>query len=104
VGAPAPTASAGIIDYTDAPTHVGETASVRGTLVDAHASASGTVFLDFCKSYKTCPFTAVVFAGDAKKFGDLSKYAGQTVTLTGKISSYQGKAEIILSSPNQLTQ
>ena len=96
--------SIGTIDYTDAPAHVGEYASVRGTLVDAYTSASGTVFLDFCKSYKTCPFSGVVFADDAKAFGDLSRLAGQTVTLTGKISSYQGKAEIVLSEPSQLVK
>ena len=94
--------SIGTIPYTEAPSHIGQTASVTGTLVDAYTSASGTVFLDFCKSYKTCPFSGVIFADDAKSFGDLSRYAGKTVTLTGKISSYQGKAEIVLSSPSQL--
>lgn len=94
--------SIGTIPYTAAPLHIGETASVTGTLVDAYTSASGTVFLDFCKSYKTCPFSGVIFADDAKKFGDLSRYAGRAVTLTGKISSYQGKAEIVLSEPSQL--
>ncbi|MDE1919516.1 MAG: hypothetical protein KGH56_02330 [Patescibacteria group bacterium] len=96
--------SIGIIGYADAPAHVGERASVRGTLVDAHASASGTVFLDFCKSYKTCPFSGVIFADDAKKFGDLSRYVGAPVTISGKISSYQGKAEIILSDPSQISK
>ena len=104
VAAAATVKSAGTIDYTDASAHVGEQASVRGTLISAHTSSSGTVFLDFCKSYKTCPFTAVIFADDAKKFGDLSKYEGGTVTLTGKISSYQDKAEIVLSSPAQISK
>jgi len=95
--------SIGTIDYTDAPKHIGETASVRGTLVDSYTSKTGTVFLDFCASYKTCPFSGVIFADDAKKFGDLSRYNGQTITLTGKISSYQDKAEIILSDPSQFS-
>jgi hypothetical protein len=94
--------SIGTIDYTEAPNHVGEYASVRGTLVEAYTSASGTVFLDFCKSYKTCTFSGVIFADDVKQFGNLARYAGETVTLTGKISSYQGKAEIVLSDPSQL--
>lgn len=101
-GAAAPV-SIGVIDYIDAPRYIGDMASVRGTLIDAHTSKSGTVFLDFCTSYKTCPFSGVIFADDAKQFGDLARYAGQGVTLTGKISSYQGKAEIILSSPSQLS-
>ncbi|MDB5244655.1 MAG: hypothetical protein JWN18_525 [Parcubacteria group bacterium] len=94
--------SAGTIDYTEAPKHIGEIASVQGTLESAYTSKSGTVFLDFCKSYKSCPFSAVIFADDVKKFGDLSRYEDTVVTVTGKISSYQGQAEIILSSPSQL--
>ncbi len=95
--------SIGTIEYTEAPKHVGEYASVRGTLIKAYTSASGTVFLDFCANYKTCPFSGVIFADDAKQFGDLSRHNGTVITLTGKISSYEGKAEIILSDPSQLT-
>jgi hypothetical protein len=95
--------SIGTIDYTQASAHVGDLASVKGTLVDAYTSSSGTVFLDFCKSYKSCPFSGVIFADDVKKFGDLSRLNGTTVTLTGKISSYQGTAEIVLSEVSQLS-
>lgn len=96
--------SAGTIDYTEAPEHIGEYASVKGTLMRAYTSASGTVFLDFCKNYKTCPFSGVIFADDAAQFGDLSRYEGKRVMLSGKIVRYQGRAEIILSSPSQLSQ
>lgn len=94
--------SSGTYSITEAKNHVGEYASVTGTLLDAYTSASGIVFLDFCKSYKTCPFSGVIFAGDAGAFGDLSRWSGKSVTLTGKITSYQGTAEIKLTKPNQL--
>lgn len=103
-------ASAGTIDYTDAPAHIGEYTSVRGTLVKAYTSKSGTVFLDFCANYKNCAFSGVIFADDVKKFGlpaqagDLSYLVGKTIILTGKIASYQGKAEIVLTSPAQITR
>ena len=100
--AAAPT-SIGTIDYTEAPQHIGSYASVRGTLIDAYTASSGTVFLDFCKSYSSCPFAGVIFASDAKAFGDLSKDAGKTVTLTGTITAYNGRAEIKLSNPSQLS-
>ncbi|MDO8408179.1 MAG: phospholipase D-like domain-containing protein [bacterium] len=100
-GAAAPL-SAGDVDYTEASKHIGEQARVHGTLVDAYTSKSGTVFLDFCASYKSCPFSGVIFADDVKKFGNLSRYTGQKVILTGTISSYQGRAEIKLSDPSQL--
>ena len=101
-GAAAPV-SAGTIDYTEAKEHVGEQASVTGVMVKAYTSKSGTLFLDFCASYKTCSFSGVIFADDVKAFGDLSRYEGQHVTLTGTISSYQGRAEIKLSDPSQLS-
>lgn len=94
--------SAGDIDYTQAAAHVGETARVHGTLVGAYESKSGTVFLDFCRDYKSCPFSGVIFADDAKKFGDLAHLSGARVVLSGKISSYQGKSEVVLSDPSQL--
>ncbi len=96
--------SIGTIEYTEALKHVGKYASVRGKLIEAYTSKSGTVFLDFCENYKTCSFSGVIFADDVKKFDDLSRYNGTTVTLTGKIVSYQGKAEIILSSPTQISK
>jgi hypothetical protein len=96
--------SIGTIDYTQAIKHVGEYASVRGTLVSSYTSKTGTVFLDFCKNYKTCSFSGVIFADDAKKFVDLSKYIGETIILTGKISLYEGKAEIILTSLSQISR
>lgn len=89
-------------DYTEAAAHIGKYARVHGVLVQAHVSTSGTVFLDFCRNYKTCPFSAVIFAEDASKFGDLSRYAGRTITLTGTISSYRGRAELELSDPSQI--
>lgn len=96
--------SIGTIDYREAGGHIGANATVRGTLVEAYTSSTGTVFLDFCKSYKTCPFSGVIFADDVPQFGDLSRYVGTTITVTGTISSYQNKAEIILSDPSQLSK
>jgi DNA/RNA endonuclease YhcR with UshA esterase domain len=61
------------------------------------------VFLDFCKRYRTCPFSAVIFADDAKQFGDLSKFVGKEITVSGKISSYQSRPEIIIRTPDQIS-
>lgn len=100
----AATVNVGTIDYTEAPNHIGETANVRGTLVKAYTAKSGVTFIDFCTDYKGCPFSAVIFADDLKKFPSLQSYVGQQVTLTGKLSSYQGKAEIVLNNPSQISR
>lgn len=96
--------SAGTIPYTEASKHVGEQARVTGTLLKAYTAKSGVTFLDFCRDYKTCPFSAVIFSDDLPKFKDLQSYVDSPITLTGKISTYQGRAQIILNDPTQLSK
>lgn len=90
------------INYIEAAKHIGEKDCVVGTIDRVFISNSGTVFFDYCKDYKTCPFTAVVFKSDSNKFGDFSIYNGKILELNGLIKSYQGKAEIILNDPSQI--
>jgi hypothetical protein len=88
-------------DYTEAKDHVGENAIVHGKVVKTYTAKSGVSFLDFCSNYKTCPFTAVIFASDRDKFGDLKQFERE-VRLTGLIKTYNGKAEIILEEREQV--
>ncbi len=91
----------GDYDYTEAVDHIGEKATVTGTVQKVFTSKSGTVFFDFCDDFATCPFSAVIFAGDAGKFKDLSQYE-RKVKISGLIKSYQGKAEIVINSREQI--
>ncbi len=91
----------GNYDYTEAVDHIGEKATVTGTVQKVFTSKSGTVFFDFCDNFQTCTFSAVIFASDVLKFKDLTQYQ-RAVKLTGLIKSYQGKAEIILNGPEQI--
>jgi DNA/RNA endonuclease YhcR with UshA esterase domain len=90
------------IKYSEVETHVGEDVCVVGKVDKVYISKSGTVFFDYCKDYSTCPFTAVVFKSDAKKFGDFTIYNGKTIELKGLIKSYKGKPEIIINGPEQI--
>ena len=47
-------------------------------------------------------FTAVVFASDTNKFGDLNAFSGETVEISGVIQLYKGTPQIILKNKNQL--
>lgn len=89
------------IDFTDAPKHIGEYAEVSGEIVKNSTSRGGTVFFDFCRTAAKCPFSAVIFESDVKKFKDIAGYKG-AVTISGIIRSYQGKAEIIVEEPEQI--
>ncbi|HEX8946730.1 MAG TPA: phospholipase D-like domain-containing protein, partial [Candidatus Paceibacterota bacterium] len=99
-----PGTPSGTYSYTDAPQHIGETAAIYGTVVNVHTTKSGAVFFDYCTSYRTCPFSAVIFAGDTAKFGSLTRYQGKALTVTGPITSYQSHAEIVIKSPDQITE
>ncbi len=90
------------IDYTEAGNHIGEYACVSGTVDHVYTSRKGTIFLNFCPDYKTCPFGAVVFGSDAYKFLNPRQYKGRAVEITGLISSYKGQPEIILRDPGQI--
>jgi DNA/RNA endonuclease YhcR with UshA esterase domain len=94
--------SGGVYDYSEANNHIGENATIRGAVVDVYTSKTGTIFFDFCKSYKTCPFSAVIFASSAGDFQNIKQYVGQTVSISGTITSYQGRAEIVIDSPSQI--
>ena len=95
------TSGTGIYDYTAAPDHIGERASVKGTVYRVMTAKSGVTFLDFCQGFSDCPFSAVIFKSDLAKFPDVSRYE-RAVTVSGVIKSYQGKAEMILSGPEQI--
>ncbi len=90
------------IDYAEAPNHIGEYACVSGKIDHVYTSRKGTIFLNFCPDYKTCPFGAVIFGSDAHKFPSPKQYEGESVEITGLIRSYQGRPEIILNYPGQI--
>ncbi len=92
---------AGEIDYTEAPDHIGEHATVMGTVLKVFTSKSGVTFFDFCEDWRDCPFSAVIFASDLEKFTDVKQYERE-VKINGLIKSYNGKAEVIISDPKQV--
>lgn len=91
----------------EAASHVGEDATVCGLVASARYAAQATAaptFLDFGKPYPNEIFTAIIFGDDRTKFGapEISLREKQ-VCVTGMIFLYQGKPEIILREPKQLS-
>jgi hypothetical protein len=90
-----------------APSHIGETATVCGTVASAKYSA-GTkrqpTFLDFDRPYPQQVFTVVIWGTDRPKFASPEvEYLGKRACATGVIQSYKGRPEIVVSDPGQLT-
>jgi len=91
----------------EAAKHVGETVTICGLVASAKFAGQargGPTFLDFGKPYPNAIFTALILGSDRAKFGTPEKAVqGKQVCVTGQIQLYQGKPQIILNDPKQLT-
>jgi DNA/RNA endonuclease YhcR with UshA esterase domain len=90
------------ISFSQAPDYIGKSVCVTGKVDRVYTSQKGTVFINFCPDYKTCPFGAVIFASSVPKFPNPQQYAGKDIEITGFITAYQGRPEIVIESPDQI--
>ena len=88
--------------------HTGQTATVCGVVASAEYEAnvqSQPTLLNLGKPSPNAVFTAVIYGHNRTKFGaPETSLPGKRICVTGEISDYQGKPEIILTDPSQLTQ
>lgn len=87
----------------EAAKHIGETASVTDKVEGAYQAKGGNIFLNMGGTHPNAPFTAFIPSTAAEKFPDFKKLEGATITVTGKITAHNDKAEIVVRSPDQLT-
>ncbi len=95
----------GVISACQAGNYIGQETTAKGKVAVGYKSRTGTIFLNFGGAYPDQCFTATIFASDAGKFppNPNSYYEGKTVKVSGKIKLYEGKPEIILEEPSQIT-
>lgn len=74
---------------------------VRGYVADIYKSDS-VEYLNFEKKYPNNPFAGVIFKEKFGEFGDPSVFLHRVVELTGKVSLYKGKPQIIMISKLQI--
>lgn len=86
----------------EASAHVGEPAIVEGKVAAVFTSSKGNTFLNFGAAYPNHRFSGVVFARFADAFRELHALEGKRVQITGTITLYRGRPQIILESPAQL--
>jgi hypothetical protein len=99
-------AQSGHIAAAEAKNHVGEKMKVCGEVVSTHF-ASGSkgqpTFLNLDEPYPKEIFTILIWGSDRPKFGKPEDtYRDKDVCVTGKITSHNGRPEIIASEPSQL--
>jgi S1/P1 Nuclease len=90
--------------YTDreAAAHVGETATVVGTVAAIFRSAKGNVYLNFGADYPHQTFTAVALQPAGEWTEGLDSLVGRRVGIRGTIVRYRGRVEIVLKRADQI--
>jgi DNA/RNA endonuclease YhcR with UshA esterase domain len=86
----------------EAAKHVGEIATVTDKVVGVHQSSKGHIFLNMGGTYPNQQFTVFIPTGSASQFSNPQQYEGKTVSVSGKITLYHGKPEIIVENVSQI--
>lgn len=89
------------ITTSEAGVNIGKEVVLAGVVAQV-TKRNKVSYLNFDNKYPKHTFTGVIFASNYAKFGDLSIYEKKNVELTGTITEYNGKPQIILNSPEQI--
>jgi hypothetical protein len=91
-------------NYTaaEAAKHVGEIATITDRVDGVHQSSKGNIFLNMGGKYPNQAFTAWIPSANAGQFSNPQQYEGKTVAVSGKITLYRGKGEIIVTNVSQI--
>jgi hypothetical protein len=87
----------------EAAKHVGETATIMGRVDGFHQSGKGNIFLNMGGKYPNQAFTAFIPSASAAQFSNPQQYEGRIIAVSGKITLYHGKREIVVNSPSQIS-
>ena len=92
---------------TEAKNHVGEKATVCGTVASARyadRTNGQPTFLNLDEPYPKNVFTILIWGSNRGKFGEPeTKYVNAKLCVTGTIASYRGAPEIVASDPDQIS-
>jgi DNA/RNA endonuclease YhcR with UshA esterase domain len=91
-----------VVPISEASAHVGETVVVEGRVADVFTSKKGNTFLNFGARYPNQTFSAVIFVSEASLFPNVHALEGRKVRVSGRITLYEGKPQIILKEASQL--
>lgn len=89
------------ITSADVKTHVGDSVIVKGYVADIYLSDK-VAYINFGGKFPKNDFACAVFSKKFDELGDLSVFKNRDVEVTGKISSYKGRAQIIIERKDQL--
>jgi DNA/RNA endonuclease YhcR with UshA esterase domain len=86
---------------SEARRHLNSEATVFGKVAEVNL-AEKLVRLNFDHPYPTQTFTVVIFAARTNQFPNVMQLKNKTVEVTGRITEFRNRPEIILTRTNQL--
>jgi len=90
-----------VISPLEASEYMGKSVTVKGFVADVYKSDK-VAYLNFVKKYPDNPFTGVIFANKFDEFGDIMKYENKNVEISGRISTFRGKPQMIIDRKSQI--
>ncbi|MDQ3019658.1 MAG: hypothetical protein M3R36_03675 [Bacteroidota bacterium] len=90
-----------IITSKEVKQHIGDSITIKGFVADVFMTDK-VAYLNFENKFPKNVFACAVFSSKFEEFGDLSKYKNKNVEVTGKISTYKNKPQVILESNSQI--
>ena len=86
----------------EAAQHAGETATITDRVDGVNQSGKGNIFLNMGGKYPNQAFTAWIPSANVGQFSNPQQYEGKTAAVSGKITLYRGKPEIIVTNVSQI--
>jgi hypothetical protein len=103
---PALQAQTNKLTTAEAKAHIGDRATVCGKVVSTHYAKSSKgepTFLNLDEPYPKEVFTILIWGSDREKFGTPEdEYKGLRVCVTGKLTSYRGRPEVVATERGQI--
>ncbi|CAN5603372.1 hypothetical protein BH20VER1_BH20VER1_00640 [soil metagenome] len=92
-------------DFTaaEALQNVGKEATVTDKVERVNKASGGNTFMSLGSRDRDKAFTIFIASSDAEAVGDMTKYEGKTVTVTGRITAFKDKPQIQVTSASQIT-
>jgi hypothetical protein len=91
---------------SEARAHIGESATVCGTVASSRFAASTKgqpTFLNLDKPYPSQVFTVLIWGENRSKFGSPENdYKDKRLCVSGTITEYRGVPEIVVNDPKQI--
>jgi DNA/RNA endonuclease YhcR with UshA esterase domain len=81
--------------------YIGKVVTVKGFVADVYKTEK-VAYLNFVEKFPENPFSGVIFQSKFKEFAGMEIYGGKNVELTGRVTVYKGKPQIIMDSKEQI--